>query len=194
MSRTYIQLSKAGDILSLLPLLYEESKKGEKPTLVVSREYGSLLEGVSYVEAVHFDGGVSDLGSAVAFAKGINGSEVICCQVNGPKDHVYEYTYKPKGKEGASTGSFQEESWMLAGRHSEWTKNLPLTFDRRSPEREKVLVDAHIPRALKKKIVLLSSTGNSSPFPHKDLLQRLVPLIFHDCRIINLNDIKAERL
>lgn len=189
MSRTYIQLARNGDIISILPLLYADAQQGERPRLIVHRDYGSLLDGVSYVEPVIFDGEPFDIAGAVEQAKAING-EWVSTQVNGPTEMVREFVYKPAGLEHAATTSFVKEQWRVAGRLKDWDACLPLVFDKRDAAREAALVAKHMPK--KGKTILVHADGISSPFPYKALLLELVK--HPGFSVVDLGQVKAERL
>lgn len=192
--RCIIQLGKNGDIINLLPLLLKDSLSGPNPKLMVAAEFASLLEGVSYVEPIIYDGPVYDIGGAVEKAKSL-GLEPVCCQVNGPADVVTRYTYQAAGQDCARTTSFQKEQWKILGRMDQWDELLPLVFDRRDRKREEVLLREHnlISRGKKKPVILLSLGGSSSPFQHADLLRQLVTTRFASThRILELP--KAERI
>ena len=191
-STVWVQLGRLGDILNILPMLWKDAQSGVKPKLMVAAEYASVLEGVSYVEPIIYNGPHYEIAKAVEQAKAIGGAVVRCLQVNGPEEETLHYTYEPAGLSGAATTSFNKESWRVAGRLREWDECYPLVFDQRSPEREAALLKAcgvnkHRP------IVLLCVSGNSSPFPYAPLLKRLVELRFdRKFRVLELP--QAERI
>lgn len=189
-SRLYIQLGKAGDILNLLPLLYLDAKSGNRAGLMVAKEYAGILEGCSYVEPVIFDGPPWELARANDEAKRLT-EDVVCCQVNGPPELVAEYSYGPKSLPHATTESFQKEAWKIAGRLTEWRNQPPLVFDRRNTSREINLVS----RLSHKKIILVSCSGATSPFPYRELLFELLHLKFKKgYEVVDLSTFKAERI
>src|SRR5687768_18267610 len=66
----WLQLAKTGDILSSLAILYHEHiRTSEKQSLVVSKDYAHVVDGVDYVQPVIWDGDWKDFGGAYAFAK-----------------------------------------------------------------------------------------------------------------------------
>ena len=176
---TYLLLGRTGDIASVLPFLKHEADAGEKPRLVVSKDYSGVLEGVSYVEAVEFAGKVEQLKDGWDWSRGQFG-EVKSLQVIGERNTVAECTYQPAGQDGARTTSFVKEAWKLAGKMPLWDSVLPLVFDRRDPAREeKLIVSCGLKKPGRKKpLILVSTSGTSSPFPHADLLYQLVWLKF----------------
>jgi len=184
--KTYVQLGRAGDILSLLPLL---NATPEKCALMVAEEYAGLLEGVRYVEPVIYKGPHYEIGNAIAQCEAEK-RDWVCTQVNGPKDAVAEFVYKRAGQETAKTTSFQKEQWKVAGRLTEWDECYQLVFDNRDFKRERELLDAHIKPG--KKYVLAALDGNTSPFPYKALALELLKHCGYP--VINLGGIHAHRL
>ncbi len=194
MSKLYVQLAKIGDILGILPFLYADFKNtGEKPRLMVAKEFSGVLDGVSYIDPIIFDGHYSELERAAKLSDSMS-SEVVVTQVNAGRTTGIE-TYlaskavdktqnelivrkdEARAMTGAVTDAFNKEQWQLAGRLEEWEDCLPLVFDQRDPEREaKLLRDCGIThkRGKKKPLLLLSLGGLSSPFPYADLLRELV--------------------
>ncbi len=194
MSRLYIQLGKNGDILNVLPLLWRDAQAGVVPRLMVAKAFAPVLEGVSYVQPVIFEGEHYEIAKAVEQAKSLGG-EVVCLQVNGPRDQVRRLTYDEAEKPDSMATSFQKESWRVAGRLSEWDDLLPLVFDRRDPARERKLLLEHCKtgRAARKPLMLVSLNSTSSPFAYKPLLLELVHAKFAAAyRILELP--QAERI
>lgn len=178
MSKLYVQLGRAGDIMNILPLLWKDSQSGENPRLMVASEYAPLLDGVSYVDKVVYEGPHYELDKAVALAKTM-ATGVVVTQTNGPAEVVKEATYAAAGQTGAQATSFQKESWRVAGRLKEWDELYPLVFDLRDAVREdQLLQEDYIRRGRKKPLLLLSLKGTSSPFPYSDLLRELVTAKF----------------
>ncbi len=184
--RTYIQLGRAGDILTILQLLWGSK---EKAALMVAEEYASLLEGVSYVEPVIFKGPHYEIQKAVAQAEAEK-RDWVCTQVNGPIAQVSAYVYKPAGQEVAKTTSFQKEQFNVCARLPEWDANYPLYFDKRDFVREEKLHKQWMVPG--KKYVLAALDGHSSPFPYKALILELLKHCGYG--VIDLSRVKAERL
>lgn len=176
MTRTHIQLGRVGDVLNILPLLHADYKStGTRQRLMVAAEYASLLEGCSYVEPIIYQGPHYELSKAVELAKGMGG-DVVVSQINGPLEQVASESYARAGQAGAVSTSYQKESWRVVGRLGEWDSCLPLVFDQRNPEREEALLRSNdlIKRGKSKPLIVISLEGNSSPFPHKELLLSMV--------------------
>jgi GT2 family glycosyltransferase/ADP-heptose:LPS heptosyltransferase len=175
--KCYIQLSKAGDVLSILPILYHDFKEtGQRPKLVISPEYASVLEGVSYVEPVIWNGDSSDLAGAILFAKK-RFSQVIALQTHGnmPVQQL--------------TPSFQLDQWRRAGA-VEHFEDWPLVFDKRNADREKDL-GIHTKA---KPYILFGDHSQSSPFLPKEELARLIQAEFPHHEFVRLSQVKAHRI
>lgn len=192
---TYIQLGRIGDILNILPLLHADFKRGERQCLMVASEFASLLEGVSYVDPVVYEGPHYEIGNAVIKATTL-GRPWVCTQINGPVEACREFVWKPAKMEGNTCPSFQMEAYRACGRLKEWNDDLPLVFDRRNKEREAKLIERVLPkvRGPKKRIMLVHADGISSPFPYKKLLMGLLEMKYSkQFRIVDLGKITAER-
>jgi len=191
MGKTYLNLGRYGDCIALLPVLKNEyDETGEKPRLIISKDYADVLDGVSYVEPVVYQGKFEDISGALKFAKEID-SDITTTQVVGVPDvvvsQVYGNNYSPK----IICDSFQKDLWRLANKLELWPSQPPLVFDRRDKKRE-----AKLTKGLRKdKPWLVISTGGfSSPFPYDELLWRLLLGFVDDFNIIDLAEIKAERI
>jgi hypothetical protein len=190
---TYLLLGRTGDVCSVLPFLKLEAETGYMPQLVVSNQHSNVLDGVSYVQPQVWDGGIHQLKEAHDWAKSKFGS-VRSLQVIGNQNVVAECTYAPAGQQAARMTSFVKEYWKLAGKMPLWDSWAPLVFDQRSPERESALrTSCGLSKPGRKKaLILLSTSGTSSPFPYSGLLRELVHLKFRGhFRVIDLP--QAER-
>jgi len=73
MSNTYINLGKYGDVCCLLPALYDEfNQTGEKPNLIISKDFQDIIDGTSYVNKIVYDGSFDDIKGALEFAKSLS--------------------------------------------------------------------------------------------------------------------------
>lgn len=181
----YVQLARLGDQLTLLPLLWRDAQEGHRSAIMVHEQYAPHLEN-SYYDTLIWSGETHDIGGALEGANRFGNA--VSTQVLGPPDTVRKYTYEPQGLQNAICTSFQKESWRAAGRLKEWDECYPLVFDQRSPEREAEIL---APFANRKKIILVSADGISSPFPYKPLLLELLKVLH--CHIVDLSTIKTER-
>lgn len=190
--KIYVCLGYNGDILNLLPLLYEDHKRGDCNAIMVEKSFAPLLEGVSYVEVLPFDGKVDDIPEAYKQAKALS-TDVVCAQVLGPTQDVQRFVYNPAGQQHAVMESFTKEQWKVCGRFEQWSLDLPLIFDRRNKEREEKLLKANPPKA---RTILVATDGKTSPFPYANLLKALLALKYRKpaWNVVDLDKIRAERL
>lgn len=177
MNAVEIQLGRAGDIINILPAIPLLEKKYGRITLMVSRDYSSLLDGISYCNVDVFQDRFENINQAVAIARQ-RYDKVLVSSVYGHGWNV------PHG-----TPSFCIESWKMIGLEHEFGKH-PLIFDRRSPEREQALI-SQFPQD--KPWILYCGTGHSSPFKHADLLEQGLARFSDRFHIINIGKIRAER-
>jgi hypothetical protein len=159
-------LGRYGDICNALPIA---SSLGN-PKFFVSREFASILEGVSYVQPMVWDCDYKELPRAI---QRLQGHDAIFCQ-------AYKHPDQRR-----LTDSYQKEAWRIAG----WLEKfgtLPLVFDRRSKDREEALARKH---CVTERTILVAGKGVSSPFK-LDLWEGMkgVP------NIVNLSAIRAERI
>lgn len=178
---TYIQLGRYGDILNVLPILWNEAQWGRHARLMVAAAYADMLDGVTYVEPVIFHGDYSHLLPAIRQAhldtRGQVDAGVVNLQVYG-KGYV-----QPK-----VAGSFCEDAWNNGDYLHLWGQ-LPLVLDNRNAKREAALLGRY---PLPKDAVLVSARGLSSPFAHGDRLKAALRSAF-GARVVDLDSIRAER-
>lgn len=180
--KIFIQLGRAGDILNVLPLAALEYRKtGCKPWFMVAADYASLLDGVSYVERVVFEGPFEDVIFALLQARRMT-DNICLTQIYG------------RGiVNGQLCFSFARESWWAAGARVPWG-SLPLTIDRRSRDREALLRVDVLGSNVGKKIILVATGGTSSPFPYGPMiLAKLRASAPPDTAVIDLGPVKAPR-
>jgi predicted GH43/DUF377 family glycosyl hydrolase len=180
--KCFVQLSKAGDIISALPILHAESKRTEKPIgLVVAREYENVTRGTSYVNPIVFDGHSSDLKGAIKFAKS-NFDDVVSIQTHG-KDFPIQHR----------TPGFQTDQYLRAGCVESWD-TLPLIFDQRNKQREYALVSRTVGRK-KEPFILFGDISQSAPFEHGDELAKMLWAAFEKThKIVRLSEVKADHV
>lgn len=179
MSKTYLSVGmKYGDIISILPILYQEFISGHRPRLVISKDYAPLLKGVIYVTPIIYEGNWDDLRGAMRFTKQTIKEKVICLSTSGagfPIEH--------------RTPSFQLDAWLRAGCINQFTELRPV-FDRRSKKREAELTA----KLTSKKFILFADRGQSSPFLHVDDLTKELEINFPDYAVVKLSELRAEML
>lgn len=177
-----------GDVCNALPLALHEFQQDNNVTFYIAKEFASILDGVSYCEREVWDGHYSECLPAAEHAeKSGKFDKVLICQVYGTSIE-------------RQTDSFAKEAWRAVGKLHLWGK-LPLVFDNRNSHRELKLVE----RLTDSKesefpevgpgfpIVLVSTSGKSSPFPYaKELFETLRPLLDH-IAIIDISNLQCER-
>lgn len=195
MTRLYILLGRAGDIISLLPLLYADRQAGIDSGLMVAKEFAGILDGVSYLTPVIFEGEMNEIDRAVDVAANLC-SDVRVAQLAGPRNEVLKLAYEKIGlHEGdAQHSSFEIEAWRLAGRDDEWPRQHPLVFDRRDDDRELALIEKVFGDSDDRPVILCALDGKSSPFPFKKLVLKLLQDQFEEWNVIDMADIRAERI
>ncbi len=169
-----VSLRRYGDIAGLLPLLkFISDQREDSVELVVHKDFAGILEGVSYVTPVIWDGNPEDPLAACKQYGGIN------AQVAGI---------------GLSsdmrTGDFAKFAWQKLG--YVWRRHWTLVFDLRDPAREKKLADSVFKTDLPKILVKLDSV--SSPYPLiEETWDRLRGEFSYIAELVNLDDVHAER-
>jgi hypothetical protein len=191
MSKTYLLLGRAGDVCCLIPALYDEFKQtGEKPNLIISKDFQDILDGTSYINKIVYDGAFDDIKGALEFAKSLS-LEPKTTQVVGDSNfiasQVYGKDYHPK----VICDSFSKDILRLADKLELWPSQPPLVFDRRDKKREAKLYK-YIPTL--KPWIVVSTGGISSPFPYSDLLWEILNHSLPEFHIVDLAKIKAERM
>lgn len=173
-------LGRYGDVINALPIAYDLYSSGRKPKFVVADQFWNILEGVTYVDPIVWN---IDYASVPYAIKRVSGHEAYICQT---------YTHPDNQR---LTDSYQKESWRVAG----WLPKfgtIPLVFDNRSPEREKVLVEQVIGvrqrSPVKRKVVLVAGKSISSPF-RPNLIEILTDRLPNTI-IIDLCEVKAHRI
>lgn len=171
----WICLGRYGDICNMLPLVLYDYQQGNRPTLVVGSEWAGILDGVSYCDVLKWSGKYSaplEAAKWVRFQKHFDEVYIPQC---------YGQTFAKQ------CSNFCEEAWRLAGFDHLWGR-LPLVFDRRNPIREQALV----PKT-NKPLILLHSSGISSPFPQSEQLKESLNPIRDTHEIVDLNQVNAFR-
>lgn len=172
----FVQLGRFGDICNILPLVWEKSQCGDRPTVLIAPEFSDILEGVLYCDTALWPGSWEDVAGAVTYARA-KYDEVYVTQVHG--------NY-PAGR---FTESYCKDMWAQLGR-LDWG-SLPLVFDNRDEDREAKLrlglgmktIDSTPP-------VVLSLKGNSSPL--HDTIQHAIRATFP--KSIEVSSVKAHRI
>ncbi len=191
-----IQLGAFGDLIILLPAFREiYNRTGQKPNIIVSDKYASVLDGVSYVTPypipVHWVDGMEE---AKRFAKEQFGEFVIPIWWNDktfvvpPKyrgSFILQYNGRTYGINRSIWPNFMVSMWERLGFTQEEMMTLPLVFDLRTIR----------PTTVRKKPLLLYNfTGISSPFGYLDAVWPVLQGFSRDFQIVDLGKIKAPRI
>lgn len=152
MKTAFIQLGRYGDICNILPLCKERADAGNRVSVYVRPEFADLLEVVSYVHPVVWNGPTESVRSAYEHAKDHQYHEVFATQ-------IYANFTKPTKR----YENFTLEQWGRAGNREQLYHQLPLVFDRRDDYGERLAISKLIPRTTKP-ILGHCLSGFSSPF------------------------------
>ena len=177
----YVQNSKNGDILNILPLLYQKFREtGQKQVLMVSKDYATLLYGCSYIIGLVWDGDWTDLNGALQYVQ---------AQF---KTVVSLSTFGKALKLMKETPSFALEQWRLGGALALYGE-LPLVFDQRNQDRESSLVNKYVKE--NERFILFADHSQSSPFEHTDALVQLLHANFGGThKILRLSEVRADQV
>lgn len=180
----FFQMGRFGDLILLLPAFQEWARRTGYPTIVVtSNEFGSVLDGVSYVHAVklphnwHLEAGL-----ALKYAQKLY-PHIVRIQLHG-------HGLPPATPD--SLTSYSLSMWERTGLLDRY-HFLPLVFDRRSPEREAALVKKW--KRTDKPLFLTNFHGATSPFP--DEFRMIAELCKHfgdRCEFVNTNEARGYRI
>lgn len=166
MSKTFVVVGcKTGDVIASLPIIYHEFlKSGQKPVVVIAKQYSHVLDRVPYAERFVYPGDWTDLAGALRMAKQ-NFNHVVCLSTYGrgfPIQH--------------RTSSFVLDQYERAGVLPLWdTLPLVLSHSARSP--------------FKTPTILFADHSQSSPFLQKQELDALLRTNFPEHQIIRLSDV-----
>lgn len=182
-----VELGRYGDLANILPVCRHIAENYTRPHVMVSREFASILEGVSYVVPEIVDIPYQQLSAAMKLAKE-RFKNVLRAQIYGLENG------KPMQQE-KKCASFNRESWRMMGFQGKFDdKSFKLVFDLRNPAREDALW-----RSLKKTdkpaLLIQVTKSASSPFPYGSTLRDKIHERFADrFEIIDLSTVIAERI
>jgi len=154
-----VELGRNGDIINLLPVLKHLSIQFENPpTLMVSREFENLLDGISYVKPYVLDLPFTHLDEALKLARE-KFSVVVPAQVCG-RGNKFDY----------KTSNFNLESWNMAGfQHEFHNPSWKPEFDKRDWEMESA-ISRKVFRTNLPKVVVNLTHALSAPLPCGDVV------------------------
>lgn len=180
MKTAWIALGANGDILNILPLVWNDYQNGNRPTVVVAEQFASLLDGISYADRYVWNG---------AYTKPADAFRAV------EETRQFEAIYLPQCYGTAfdrECNNFCEEAWRLVGLHELWD-TLPLVFDRRDTKRETELFRNVLGDPPLVPLLLVSHGGNSSPFAKRQELMELLEPLREDFQIVDISNIRADR-
>lgn len=182
--KLFVHLGRYGDLLSFLPVLYDQWRRhNAAPNLLVSEDFIDLFDAVSYVNPIEFPGHRDDLKRAMEYGASL-GYKPINCQAKGNGVPL-----KPR------TESFQRDPWAMAGYDERWEQE-GFVIDRRNFEREQELREEVLSGRGDGPIVLMATASISSPLKDRALDLREVASILTDLgyNVIDLSRIHAYRI
>lgn len=178
---TFVQLGRIGDLILLLPAFKAWSdRSGTKTRVVTSREFGSVLEGASYVQVILLNYTWFEAGKARDWANA-RFPNVIVTQLHGSDIPTVPDDLK----------SYSLSMWKRTGLLEEY-ETLPLVFDQRHPDRERVLFQSHVEGH--KPIILTKFEGWTSPFEGGPAITKRLGFWADKFQFINLDRIQAQRV
>jgi hypothetical protein len=203
--KCYVHLGKHGDLIILLPgFEWHYNMTGEKPVVMVSKEFAPTLDGCSYLEPwvtdLHWYG---DCGAARAEAVKRFGVDKVCMPkwwddptFTPPEIRTSATKLVIHGKtmqvEASDYFSYMASQWKYAGFPKELLSCKP-KFDRRNLEREAHHA-AQIFKTKKPKLLYCLNTGGSSPFPFPPEVEKLIYEFQGRFELVNLMDIRLTHL
>lgn len=178
-----IMLGRFGDITNVLPIALHIHNSYAKPHFMVSREFASILDGVSYVEPYVVDLKNSDLVSAIDIANKEFG-HVIVAQVWG------DGWFQPR-----ETESYNKEAWRQCGfLHKFGQPDWRPLFDKRDEDRENALL-AKVGGGVKAPLIVVAAQSTSSPFRKGNELVEAIRNEFGQAyTVFDLTTLRAERI
>lgn len=197
----FIGLGKYGDIILMLPAFKAVcDRTGNKPKVIICKQYASLLEGVSYVDPVVVDLDYQDVHKAIAFAKQRFGDSINPCWWHDkdlPEKIEGGIVLRVHGKEWSVDHSkyphFMGSMYVRSGFSLNEMMVLPLVFDRRDKEREKKLLNTFTSTD-KRPLLLLSFSGETSPLATvPEIMQHINPFR-NRYNILRLDNLRCHRI
>lgn len=181
-STVVVQLGRYGDLVNILPICLHIHNAYAKPHLMVSREFTSLLDGVSYVTPYVVDLQHTEINEALEIARR-EFKHVICTQVWGRNFQAEKLT-----------PSYNMESWRVAGFLNKFNDPTwrPL-FDRRDPERDAGLV-RKLDRNGKPFLIVNVTRSVSSPFDGTAILTELVRTLGEQFQVIDVSSLRLDHI
>lgn len=171
MTSCYVILGKAGDILSVAPIFYEQYRATKKqPLVVTSRDYAHIFDRMPFVQTAVLKSDWTELDEAMLWAKQ-RFNKVTCLATFGRDFPMRQLTT-----------SFQLDQWQKAGVMSKWD-TLPMAGLQRGES-----------GSFNEPTILYADHSQSSPFLQKEDLHKLLVESFPKHSIIRLSMHKLPHL
>jgi hypothetical protein len=179
---TFVQLGRFGDLILLLPAFKEWRDRTGVPTPVISTmDFGTVLEGVSYVQATLMNmNWHHDLKAVMSMSRAHN-PNVIVTQLHGAG-----FSAEPD-----SLASFSLSMWQKTGLLDLYHE-LPLVFDLRNPVREKQLIESFVKPG--KRLLLVCFDSYTSPFDFQNQVMQMIHSMGDRFQILRTSAVKAHRV
>lgn len=182
--QAFFQMGRFGDLILLMPAYrYWAEYTGQPAVVFTSEEFGSVLDGASYVQAMklpynwHLQAGEALRHATQLFP------DVIRTQLHG-------VGLTPATPD--TLASYSLSMWERTGLLNKYAE-LPLVFDRRSPERELELVKKW--KRTDKPLLLVNFDGATSPYRgHYEMIARLMKHANDRFEVINTNEARGYRI
>ncbi len=198
-------LGRLGDTILMYPAFLEIYKRtGFKPRIIVSQEYASVYQGITFAEAIVVNlNWWQGVPKARAMAAALSGNAIFPQWWLEPDPMPAEYkgTFNLTchghewGVNLALWPNFMVSMYSRAGFTRDEMLALPLVFDRRNPTREAELIAKLYPPPLRKKPLLLTNfTGISSPFGFTPELFPTIHRFAKHYHIVDLGNVRAYRI
>jgi hypothetical protein len=202
----YVQLGRFGDIMIILPALYQHYQAtGEKAVMLCCEEFASVLDGVSYVEPFPVSGIPWTNGVRRAMIAATKYYDVVVVpkwwDCHGmepppppPNDPYVELDFQGRRLvvSPSEWDSYQYSQWKACGFSRQQLLDWPLVFDRRSAQREKDIAAHYLnPR---KPNVLFNFTGTSNPMGMEPEVVRELQPLRDRINIVDIGRIRAHRI
>lgn len=201
----FVHLGKYGDLMIMLPAFKAVADQmGKPPICIVSTDYASIFDGVSYVRPwpikLHWWKGVKQARETAIKAgfdpivikwwdepdakppMQLDGGKTISLTIHGQKRIV----------PAAEWDSFQASQWRYAGFTMEQMMQWPLVFDQRDLGREAMLRNKYFRFSNRPKLLVNLSESGTSPFRSAREVRGMI--MGHNFDVVGLEAIRAERI
>lgn len=199
----WILLGRTGDLLIMFPAFKAIfDRTGLKPYCIVSNEYSSVFDGISYCEPIvlreHWWKGMTVARKVARERFGLNPIIPQWWNTDDGPGHkeTGEFVLQSHGHEWGVNlekwPNFMTSMWDRAGFTAEEMKMLPLVIDRRNFAREQLLVKNYTRQ--QRPLLLYNFTGVSSPFGFPGEVLGVLNKYRTYFNLIDIGKIRAHRI